>query len=96
MVLILSKAIHGLQAKLASVFNICMLMKVHDVWCNLLEASNYSSLQHTQGNCLSAIKQRFVYLAGIASEYKEKLLWVHYKKSSSLRVKAESCYGGWY
>lgn len=30
-VLIASKAIHKLQAKLANVFNICMLMQMHDV-----------------------------------------------------------------
>lgn len=77
MVLIISKAIHGLQEKLARVFNIGMLMQIHDVWCNLLEASNYWPLQQTQGNYVSAVTQIFVHIAGIASEYREKLAWVH-------------------
>lgn len=35
-VLTASKAIHSLQAKLADVFNISMLIQMPDVWCNLL------------------------------------------------------------
>lgn len=81
MVLVLLKAVHGLQAKLANVFNICMLMKIHNVWCNLLEASNYWFLQHTQDNCISAVTHRFLHIAGSASEYKEKLFWVHWKNN---------------
>lgn len=40
LVLILLKVIHGLQAKLASVFNICTLMKIHDVICWKLQITD--------------------------------------------------------